>query len=198
MIPWWVLSPNNFLNPLIRPMKTWENCCLRIQRKFCWLSLRKFFQKNYLKTCWLRSHCQKIVKLLRQRFWTLLVFASVSPSMSTDIKLYEVQHNISKVTWCFIKLLSQLPNILKTNENHKDDKIDAIQIVLSTQNLLSIRKKIPIAWCKQWIEGSKQVCWGHQISSLWGELEDSLKKGKGKHYSLQELKSNAKIPTRFS
>ena len=26
------------------------------------------------------------------------------------------------MTGCFINLLSQLPNILKTNENHKDEK----------------------------------------------------------------------------
>ena len=39
----------------------------------------------------------------------------VSPSVrSTDIKLQEVQRNMSRMTDCFIKLLSQLPNILKT------------------------------------------------------------------------------------
>ena len=60
-----------------------------------------------------------------------VVFASVSPSIrSTDIKLQEVQRNISKMTGCFIKLLSQLPNILKTNGYHKDENLEAIQTIL--------------------------------------------------------------------
>ena len=53
-----------------------------------------------------------------------VVFASVSPSIrSTDIKLQEVQCDMSKITGCFIKLLSQLPNIFKTNDGHKDEKL---------------------------------------------------------------------------
>ena len=60
-----------------------------------------------------------------------VVFASVSPSIrSTDIKLQEIQRNILKITGCFIKLLSQLPNILKTNADHKDEKLEAIQTFL--------------------------------------------------------------------
>ena len=52
----------------------------------------------------------------------------MSPSIrSTNIKLQEVQCNMSKLTGCFIKLLSQLPNILKTNGDHKDEKLQAIQ-----------------------------------------------------------------------
>ena len=54
-------------------------------------------------------------------------FAPVSPSIrSTDIKLQEVQCNMSKMTDCFIKLLSQLSNILKTNGDHKDENLEAI------------------------------------------------------------------------
>ena len=37
---------------------------------------------------------------------------------------------MSKMTGCFIKLLSQLPNILKTSRDHKDEKLEAIQIIL--------------------------------------------------------------------
>ena len=55
---------------------------------------------------------------------------------------------MSKMTGCFIKLLSQLPNILKTNGDPKDDKLEAIQTIVdgikmsghATQNLVSIRK----------------------------------------------------------
>ena len=60
-----------------------------------------------------------------------VVFAFVSPSVrSTDIKLKEIQRNMLKMTDCFIKLLSQLPNILKTNGDHKDEKLKAIQTFL--------------------------------------------------------------------
>ena len=60
-----------------------------------------------------------------------VVLASVSPSIrSTDIKLQEIQRNMLKMTDCFIKLLSQLPNILKTNGDHKDEKLEAIQTFL--------------------------------------------------------------------
>ena len=49
------------------------------------------------------------------------------------------------MTGCFIKLLSQLPNILKTNGGHKDEKLEAIQTILdgikmsghATRNLVS-------------------------------------------------------------
>ena len=59
---------------------------------------------------------------------------------------------MSKMTGCFIKLLSQLPNIwgqhLKTNGDHKDERLEAIQTILdvmkmsrhSTQDSVSIRK----------------------------------------------------------
>ena len=58
-----------------------------------------------------------------------VVFASVSPSIrSADIKLREV-----------IKLLSQLPNISKTNGDHKDEKFKAIQTIADG---MKIRKKI--------------------------------------------------------
>ena len=60
-----------------------------------------------------------------------VVFTSVSPSIrSTDIKLQEIQRNMLKMTGCFIQLLSQLPNILKTNGDHKDEKLEAIQTFL--------------------------------------------------------------------
>ena len=56
---------------------------------------------------------------------------------------------MSKMTGCFIKLLSQLPNILKTNGDHKDEKSEIIQTILdgikmsghANQNLVSLRKE---------------------------------------------------------
>ena len=60
---------------------------------------------------------------------------------------------MSKMTDCFIKQLLQLPNILKTNEDHKDKKLKTIQTILdnikmsghATQNL----SKENIIVCRQ-------------------------------------------------
>ena len=37
---------------------------------------------------------------------------------------------MSEMTGCFIKLLSQFPDILKINGDHKDEKLEAIQTIL--------------------------------------------------------------------
>ena len=62
--------------------------------------------------------------------------------LSTDIKIQEVQRNISKMTGCFKKLLSQLPNILKTNDDHKDEKLDVIQTILDGIKCLGMLTRI--------------------------------------------------------
>ena len=100
------------------------------------------------------------------------------------------------MTGCFIKLLSQLPNILKTNGDHKDEKLEAIQTILdgikmsghATQNLVSIRKKFLLSGVSS--EHKDLAKFAEDTGShLFGkELEDSLKKAKGRHYSLQALK----------
>ena len=65
------------------------------------------------------------------KFVIPVIFTSVSPSIwSTDIKLQGIQRNMLKMTDCFIKLLFQLPNILKTNGDHKDEMLEAIQTFL--------------------------------------------------------------------
>ena len=62
--------------------------------------------------------------------------------LSTDIKIQEVQRNISKMTGCLKKLLSQLPNILKTNDDHKDEKLDVIQTILDGIKCLGMLTRI--------------------------------------------------------
>ena len=62
--------------------------------------------------------------------------------LSTDIKIQEVQRNISKMTGCFKKLLSQLPNILKKNDDHKDEKLDVIQTILDGIKCLGMLTRI--------------------------------------------------------
>ena len=101
------------------------------------------------------------------------------------------------MTGCFIKLLSQLPNILKTNGDHKYEKLEAIQTILdgikmsghATQNLVSIRKKFLLSGVSNEYKDLAKFA-EDTDSNLFGEeeLEDSLKKAKGRHYSLQALK----------
>ena len=60
-----------------------------------------------------------------------VVFTSVSPSIrSANMKLQEIQRNMLNVTGRFIKILSHLPNILKTSGDHKDEKLESIQTFL--------------------------------------------------------------------
>ena len=87
-------------------------------------SIIKEFSKSY-------NQANKKCKSAQAELVSPVVFAFVSPSVrSTDIKLKEIQRNMLKMTDCFIKLLSQLPNILKTNGDHKDEKLKAIQTFL--------------------------------------------------------------------
>ena len=83
--------------------------------------------KNLLTKVTLPENC----KFAQAKLVNPAVFNSASPSIrSTDLKLQEVQRNISKMTGCFVKLLSELPNILKTNGDHKDEKLGVFQTIL--------------------------------------------------------------------
>ena len=63
--------------------------------------------KNQLTKVTLPENC----KFVQAKVVNPVDFASVSLSIrSTDIKLKEVQRNMSKMTGCFIRLLSQFPN----------------------------------------------------------------------------------------
>ena len=46
------------------------------------------------------------------------------------MKLQETQWNMLNMTGCFIKILSHLPNILKTSGDHEDEKLESIQTFL--------------------------------------------------------------------
>ena len=149
--------------------------------------------KNLLTKVTLPENC----KFAQAKLVNPVVFASVSPSIrSTDIKLQEVQRNMSKMTGCFIKLLSQLPNILKTNGDHKDEKLEIIQTIPdgikmsghANQNLVSIRKKILLSGVSSEYKDLAKFAEDTDSHFFWEELEDSLKKAKGRHYSLQAHK----------
>ena len=127
-----------------------------------------------------------------------IVSASVSPSIrSTDIKLKEVQRNMPKMTDCFIKLLSQLPSILQTNGDYKNEKLEAIQTILdglkmsghAIENLKSIRKKILLSAIGNEFKDLTKFAEDTNSHLFREELENSLKKTKESHYSFHALKS---------
>ena len=109
---------------------------------------------------------------------------------------------MSKLTGCFIKLFSQLPNILKTNGDNKDEKLEANQTILdgikmsghATQNLVSIRKRFLLSGVSSEYKDLAKFAEGTDSHLFGEELKDSLKKAKGRHYSLQALKPKTNYP----
>ena len=135
------------------------------------------------------------------------VFASASPSIrSTGIKLQEVQRNMSKMTGCFKKLLSQLPSILKINGDHNNEKLEIIQTILdgikmsghANQHLVSIKKKFLLSGVSSEYSYLARFALDTNSHLFAEELEDSFKRAKGKHYSLQALKPKTKYPAHAS
>ena len=103
---------------------------------------------------------------------------------------------MSKMTGCFIKLLSQLPNILKTNRVHKDEKLEAIQTILddikmsrhAPQTLVSIQKKFLLSGVSSEYKDLAKFAKDTNSHLFGGGIRRLLKKAKGRHYSLQALK----------
>ena len=134
-----------------------ENCGERASEevtKVILVAFKETLSESALKNLLTKVTFPENCKFAQAKLVNPVVFASVSPSIrSTDIKLQEVQRNMSKMTGCFIKLLSELPNILKTNGDHKDEKLEVIQTILdgikmsghANQNLVSIRKKFKLS-----------------------------------------------------
>ena len=99
------------------------------------------------------------------------------------------------MTGCFIKLLSELPNILKTNGDHKDEKLGVIQTILdgikmsghANQNLVAMRKKFILSGVRSEYKDLEKFAEDTDSHLFGDELEDSLKKAKGRHYSLLAL-----------
>ena len=112
------------------------------------------FKKTLSKTA-LRNMLPKVTipencKFSQAKLVNTVVSASVPLSIrSADVKLQGVLRNKSKMTGCFIKSLSQLRNILKTNGDHIGEKLEVIPTILygikmsghATQNLVSVTKK---------------------------------------------------------
>ena len=91
-----------------------------------------------------------------------------------------------RITCCFVKLLLQLPNILKKNGGHIGEKLEAIQTILNcvkmpghaTQNLVLIRKKILLSGDSS--ENKDLAKFFEYANSYLNEqeLEDTLKRPK--------------------
>ena len=81
---------------------------------------------------------------------------------------------------------------MKTNVHHKDEKFEAIQTILDgikmstyvTQNLLPIRKKFLLSGVNSEYKDLAKFAEVTDPNLFGEELEDSLKKTKGRHYSL--------------
>ena len=99
-------------------------------------------------------------------------------------------------------LLSQLPKILKTNGDHKDKKLEAIQTILddikmsghATQNLVSMRKKILLSGVSSEYKDLAKFAEDTNSHLFREKLENSLRKAKGRHNSLQALKPKTNYP----
>ena len=111
--------------------KTWGEPASEEVTKAASVAFKETLSETALKYLLTKVTLLENCKSAQAKLVSPVAFASVSPSIrSTDIKLQEIQRNMLKMTGCFIKILSQLPNILKTRGDHKDEKLEAIQTFL--------------------------------------------------------------------
>ena len=93
------------------------------------------------------------------------------------------------MTGCFIKLLSELPNILKTNGDHKDETLEFIQTILhgikmsgqANQTLVSKRKKFLLSGVRSEYKNLAKFAEDTESHLFGEELEDFSKKAKGRY-----------------
>ena len=129
--PMMVLVFEEFSESYNQANKNWGEPTSEEVTKVVSVAFKETLSETALKYLLTKVTLSENCKSAQAKLVSPVVFASVSPSIrSTDIKLQEIQRNMLKMTDCFIKLLSQLPNILKTNGDHKDEKLEAIQTFL--------------------------------------------------------------------
>ena len=105
------------------------------------------------------------------------------------------------MTACLTQLLARLPYVdrSKPNANNMESKTDIIQIILNglklaghgNQSMNKLRKKYLLSGLSEKYKDSQKFAPDSHSHLLGEELEDSLKKAKGRHYSLQALKQSA-------
>ena len=160
------------------------------------LAFNQTISKDHLKN--LHDNC----KVAQAKLVNPVIFSTVSPAIkSTGIKLRDIQKDYSKVTACLIQLLARLPDVLrsKPNVNDIESKTEVIQIILDglkfaghgNQSLKKLGKRCLLSGISGQYK-DLQKFEPDSDSHLFGEeIEDSLKKAKGRHYSLQALKQSA-------
>ena len=107
-----------------RANENWGKPASEEVTKFVSVVFKETLSETALKNLLTKVTLSKDCKFAQAKLVNSVPFGFVYPSIrSADIKLKEVQHNMSKMTDYFIKLLLQLRNILKTNGDHKDEKL---------------------------------------------------------------------------
>ena len=169
--------------------ENWREPATEEVTKVVSVAFKETLSETALKSLLTKFTLPENYKFAQAKLVNPVAFASLSPAIrSTDIKLQAFQRNMSKMTGYFIKLLSQLPNILKTNGNHEDEKLEVIQTILdgikisghATQNLVSIRKKFILSDnCSEYKDLAKHRIYRedliyHRISSIIGGIRRLL------------------------
>ena len=168
------------------------------------LAFNQAISEDHLKKILERTNLPDNCKVAQAKLVNSVIFATVSPAIrSTDIKFRDIQKDYSKVTACLIQLLARLPDILrsKPNVNDMESKTEIMQIILDglklaghgNQSINKLRKKYHLSGGSGEYKDLQKFA-PDSDSHLFGEeLEDSLKKAKGRHYILQALKQSAGV-----
>ena len=114
--------------------------------------------------------------------------------------LQEMQQNLSQKTASFIELLARLRSILQANSRtEKSEKTDIIQIILDvlkvsghgTQYLNSLKKRYLESKVSNEYKDLSRYATDSESYIFVEELEDSLKKAKGRHYHFHTSNAQA-------
>ena len=156
------------------------------------LAFNQTISKDHLKN--LYDNC----RVAQAKLVNPVIFSTVSPAIkSTGIKLRDIQKDYSKVTACLIQLLASLRDVLQSKPNVNDigSKTEIIQIILDglkhaghgSQSINKLRKNSLLSGVSVEYKDLQKFA-PDSDSHLFGEeLEESLKKAKDRHYSLQAL-----------
>ena len=199
----------------------WEQPVADDVKNAVMLAFNQAISEDHLKKILERTNLPDNCKVVQAKLVNSVIFATVSPSIgSTDIKLRDIQKDYSKVTSCLIQLLAWLPDVLrsKPNVNDMESKTEIKKIILDVlklaghgnQTINKLRKKYLLSGGSGEYKDLQKFAPGFDSHLFGEELEDSLKKAKGRHYSLQALKqsvvvsqaykrkANADVPSRKS
>ena len=194
-------------DPMTSAMKHFTECFNSTEEKYgdeapadvsraVTLAFKETISEGSLKQLLEKSVLPENCKIAQAKKINPVVFSSVSPTIrSTDIKLQEIQRDMSKVSCCLIALLTKLPELFK-GQGVSQEKTEAIQLILDglklaghgNQSMNTLRKKSFLAGVSQDYKDLAKFALDSDTHLFGDELEDSIKKAKGRHHSLQALK----------